>query len=437
MRRSFPLIALALSLFACADSSTSVGEGRTFGVVLVSIDTLRPDHLGCYGYEPPTSPALDAFCRDAVVFQQAIAHAPSTLPSHASILTSMLPHHHGASWAAKTPLPPEVQTVAEVLSEAGYASAAVTGGGQMDRIFGLDQGFDVYKRYRRQRFATAVNAALPWLQDQAGGKFFLFLHSYEVHHPYTPDPELLSGFDEGYEGDLPDEITLDILREINDGTRQTSDQDLAHIVATYDAEIRSMDLGFGRLVEALQQLGIYDQTLIVFTSDHGEEFGEHDSVGWHSHTLYDELLRVPLIIKFPRSTFAGERVTRQVRSINIAPTILGTLGLPAAPGFSGTDLSPLLRGGDLPSLPAISRRDGQRDNDISSIRTEEWKLYDRDELFNLRLDPGETETVTNPGIESELLNLLEETLAARQAFEAEAVLPEAKTFAELKALGYL
>ena len=177
--------------------------------------------------------------------------------------------------------------------------------------------------------------------------------------------------------------------------------------------------------------------LIIFTSDHGEEFGEHGRVGWHSHSLYDELLRVPLIIKFPRSVFGGERVPRQVRSIDIAPTILGILGLPAEPGFVGTDLSPLLSGGDLPRLPAISRRDKEPDDDISSIRTQQWKLYDRENLFNLRLDPGETAAVSNPGIAAELLDLLEEILAAQPALETEAVLPDKKTLDELKALGYL
>lgn len=438
MRRRSTLLALALALLSCADDpSGGAGAGRAFGVVLVSIDTLRPDHLQCYGYEPPTSPALLELCDQAVVFEQAIAHAPSTLHSHASILSSLLPHHHGASWDARTPLPLEVRTIAEALSDGGYATAAFTGGGQMDRSFQLDQGFDHWEQPGRPRFAGTVRAAVPWLEQHAQGRFFLFLHSYEVHHPYEPDPKLLARFDEGYTGDLPDVISVDFLRQVNAGERTIDEADLAHIIATYDAEIRGMDRGVRQLVEELQKLGIYDRTLIVFTSDHGEEFGEHGKVGWHSHTLYDELLRVPLVIKFPRAAYAGTRIARQVRSIDIAPTILATLGLPAEPGFTGVDLSVLLRGGELPPLPAISRQDRKRDEDISSIRTEEWKLYDHEALYNLRLDPGETWTVTNPEVQAELERVFAEAIAARPALEAEPVLPEKKTLDELKALGYL
>ncbi len=172
-------------------------------LVVVSVDTLRADHLGCYGYPRPTSPEIDRFRRDAALFEQAIAQAPSTLPSHASLLTSLVPQRHGASWAARRALPEEVVTLPEVLRRHGYRTAAFTGGGQMHPSNGLAQGFDLYRVTGPLPLAETVAAALPWLDEHREGPFFLFLHTYETHHPYPPDPETLALFDGGYDGPLP------------------------------------------------------------------------------------------------------------------------------------------------------------------------------------------------------------------------------------------
>ncbi|MEZ5332347.1 MAG: sulfatase [Thermoanaerobaculia bacterium] len=434
VRRSAVLLFL---LTGCASQSPAPPpDAGRFNVLLVSIDTLRADHLGCFGYDKPTSPGLDALCAESVAFTQTISQAPSTLHSHASILTSEIPHHHRASWAARTPLADEAVTLAEVLSDAGFATAAYTGGGQMDRLFGLAQGFDVYQEPGGQRFRDTVRAALPWLDEHAEDRFFLFLHSYETHHPYEPEERYLEAVGDDYDGPLPDQISVDFLRRVNAGEVPIDDADLRHIVATYDAEIRSMDDALTSLIDHLRELGVLDRTLVVFTSDHGEEFDEHGTVGWHSHTLFDELLHVPLVMRFPRGRFAGTRIDRQVRSIDIAPTVLAAVGLPAPPTFEGTDLGALLRGDEVPELVAISRQDRPPSKDIEAVRTEEWKLNEG-KLFHLSEDPGELWDITDFAIEQRLQAALDAAVASGTPLEADAVVPTGKTLDELKDLGYL
>lgn len=425
-------------LSACTSKDT---EPRP-NVILISIDTLRPDHLGCYGYERDTSPALDALCEEAVVFEEAIAQAPSTLHSHASMFTSLLPHHHQATWAGKTRIPEAAVTLAEVLQRAGYRTAAFTGGGQMDRVFGLDQGFELYEQPAAKHFEDTVWKGVEWLESDDPRPFFLFLHSYEVHHPYTPRAEYRSYFEDSYSGKLPSEISLEMLNQINRGEVPfDEDEDLRHIIAAYDAEIRSADVGLANLVWYLREHDLYDETLIVFTSDHGEEFGEHGKVGVHSHTLFDELLRVPLVIKFPESAFSGSSVSQQVRSIDIPPTVAAAVGVPIPDQFSGVDLRELMSSKQVEELVAVSRLDYPPEHPgTTSARTKRWKLI-QGELHDLLNDPGE-EWYASPSAEDvvEAENLetaLQEALTAREPFPPEVVAPSDSTLDELRALGYI
>lgn len=407
-------------------------------LILISIDTLRADHLGCYGYDRPTSPALDRLCEDSVVFSEAIAQAPSTLHSHASMLTSLIPHHHGASWGGRTKLAEECLTLAEVVQEAGMATGAFTGGGQMDRLFGLDQGFDFYEQPGARHFYGTVKLAEEWLKQRPDRPFFLFLHTYETHHPYEPQARFLELFEESYDGELPDEITVEMLRRINRKERTLQDGDLEHIVNTYDAEIRSVDEALEHLIAFLRENSLYDNTVIVFTSDHGEEFDEHGRVGWHSHSLYDELLKVPLIVKFPEQEHAGARVPAQVSSIDVAPTVLAALGLQTPEEFEGHDLTPLTSGVESESRAVISRIDRQLGKDIDSIRQPGWKLY-RGQLFDLEVDPEELwDTALNKAkLVEELRAELEAVKNSRNPCQGDQVAPTGTTLDELKALGYL
>ena len=311
----------ALSTLQACDSPTTVSVPNIpdYNVVLISIDTLRADHLGAYGYDKDTSPNIDALAEDSVLFKQSIAHGPSTLISHASIFTSQIPAHHGASVTANTPVAKGLPVMAELLQEAGLSTASFNDGGQLSAVYGLGRGFDLYDSDTMgiRRFSDRITPAIEWIDTEAEKNFFLFLHSYETHTPFVPREEYLKMFDGEYAGSLPEILEDKLLRKISRGEVQTNERDFEYIVNSYNAEIRSADDAVGQFVEYLKATGLYDNTLIVLTSDHGEEFGERGSVGRHGHTLHDELLHVPLIIKLPGSRLAGSQVDEQVRGIDI------------------------------------------------------------------------------------------------------------------------
>jgi arylsulfatase A-like enzyme len=421
------VLAFTLQLAGCGDAPDAAS------VVLVSIDTLRPDHLGCYGYHRDTSPAIDELRRDAVLFSEAFAPAPSTLPSHASLFSSLLPQHHGASMTRSVPLPETVLTLAEVLQAAGYRTAAFTGAGQLHSAFGFGQGFEVYHQPVAD-LAGAVDEATRWLDGLSGEPFFVFLHTYEVHHPYDPELALLEQFAPDYDGELPAEISVELLRRINDGELELSEQDLDLVVSAYDAEIREMDRSLGRLLEQLRARGLYEESMIVLTSDHGEEFGEHGWVGWHSHTLYDELLRVPLIVKLPGGRSAGTTIEAPARLIDVAPTITEVAGAPIPPDFDGVDLL-----GERPpsEVPIVAMID-HGSNDFEALRLRHWKWF-AGRLFDLRTDPRELTdlAMAKPEVAAQLEARLRKLVGERQVPVAEAIEPDEETLEQLRALGYL
>lgn len=436
------ITAVALALLAVAGTGgcrRARHEARPVPVILISIDTLREDHVGCFGYPRPTTPNLDAtLCKDGVVFEQAIAQAPSTLPSHASMLTGLLPAHHGASFGNKHAMPPEVTTLAERLSAAGYRTASFNNGGQVSAAWGLAQGFDVYRSLSEDRLDVVTGDALEWLDgvlaEGERKRIFLFLHTYEVHHPYTPSQQDLAIFErKRYHGYLGRGVGYSELQRINNGGAPLSPRDLEFIVDAYDAEIRSMDRALGGLVEALKQRGLYRDALILFTSDHGEEFHEHGWVGWHSHTLYDELLRVPLVVKLPDDRAAARRIGYQVRLTDLVPTVLDVLGMPVPQHLDGTSLLPLVDGPPDGRRLAVSQRDG---GGSSSIRSSDWKLWDQ-RLFNLDSDPGEMLDVSaqHPDVADALRGRLDQALeGAAEGADVELSKEEVE---RLKSLGYL
>lgn len=445
--RPLPVLSLLLLCLAITASLFARSSRRAPprpNVILISIDTLRPDHLEPYGYPRPTSPFLQRFRRDAVLFREVIAQASSTLPSHASIFTSMIPQHHSASHNQNRPLADEAVTLAEVLHQNGYRTLAVVGGGQLAPVYGLTQGFETYEAGdgsgALEVFGGIVWHGLRLLEERDDRPFFLFLHTYQVHHPYTPEPWRLARLKSGYSGPLPGHIAVELLLDINQGRREIDSRDLQHIIDTYDAEVSSMDQAFGFLVDALEARDLYRDTLIVFTSDHGEEFGEHGWVGWHSHTLYDELLRVPLIIKLPGLRHAGTEVRAAVRSLDIAPTILALAGLKPPASFEGQDLLPFVEQGHRRGLGAIAWRETTTDETMkfSAIRAGDWKLHGG-RLYNLRLDPAEQRDLTAE--QPEVLRTLERQLAGaiarRRPLSSGTAHIDEKTRESLRALGYL
>ncbi len=228
------------------------------------------------------------------------------------------------------------------------------------------------------------------------------------------------------------------LKRINAGELEADDRDLAHIVATYDAEIASVDAAFGELVDFLEREGLYDDAILIVTSDHGEEFGEHGFVGWHAHSLYDELLRVPLLVKLPGSRGSGRSVEAQVRGIDLAPTILEELGLPIPPSFEGSSLVPAIAGAKVPPEPAVSQKDVAISEEEASLRTVEWK-WTQGRLFHLASDALETTDVSgaNSATGEAMARALDELLKARPKPPDHHVEPDEELVKKLRSLGYV
>lgn len=318
-------------------------------IVLVSLDTLRADHLGVYGYARPTSPAIDRLAAESHVFDWAISQAPYTLPSHMSLLTSLYPSVHGVL-GREDALPGERITLAEYLLARGYRTAAITDAGFVRAHFGFGQGFQRFDEWRRS-IADAVPLALSWLHGSAGDPpFFLFLHSYEVHSPYeAPAPFAGTFADPDYDGGFePIPSRLEAVRQaVRDGppgtTHGLTAADVAFLTDRYDEGILHADHWIGRLVEGLAARGLLEETWLILLSDHGEEFTEHGSV--HHEKLYHTVTRVPLVLRPPGGA-DGRRIERVVELIDVTPTLLEIAGVTPRAPLQGRSLLPLLRGDD-------------------------------------------------------------------------------------------
>jgi arylsulfatase A-like enzyme len=423
-------------------------KDRDFNIILISIDTLRADHLGCYNYPRNTSPFLDKFRENSVLFRLCIAQSSSTLTSHASILTSLIPSHHGAYFIREQALPDDRQTMAELLKQKGYRTVSFNDGGQIAPKFGLNQGFDIYESMRddikaeRLNFYRIVGKTVDWLDQNRDEKFFLFLHTYETHHPYTPKKRQLKLFESNYNGNLNWQITVEMIERINKGEIKLTGEDKQHIINTYDAEISSMDESFGLLIRYLKEKNLYDNTLIIFTSDHGEEFGEHGTWAMHSHTLFNDQLHVPLLLKLPGSKYASRKVDHMVRSIDILPTVMDLLGEKMGKDFEGGSLVPLIKGIPPKKLVfAISQRDMKQTYVPAywSVMTQKWKLYNA-KLFDLFNDPGELEDVSksHEDLKTSLQKYALKYLKRKsEKFPVKKVVLDDELREKLKSLGYL
>ena len=312
-------------------------------LIIISLDTLRADRVGALGCKRDTTPALDRFAVRGVVFEHAFSHAPATLSSHSTAFTGLLPDAHGAQIMTHSELPPEAITLTEILKSRGYATAGFTGGAQLSAGFGFHQGFDVYED-KHWGLADNWNMARAWLSENSDKRFFLFLHTYDIHTPYEPPPPYNRMFDPGYNGPLPDKLSLDLLKKISGGDIRASDADLEHINAQYDAGVRYADSVLDEIFDWLDSQGLLSNTVVVIMSDHGEELGERGVVGMHAHSLYNEALHVPLIVRAPG--LAPARVRQRAGLVDLTPTLLELLAVPfEAERFQGASVAGLLRPG--------------------------------------------------------------------------------------------
>ncbi len=462
-----------LALVACVRLGVLVDARRAAhgpNVVLISIDTLRADRLGAYGYERPTSPVTDAELAAAgVVFEGCFSQSPKTTPAHMTMLTSLYPCVHGvALWDGMRPGPvlnPAVHTLAEVLKNAGYATGAFTGRGHVHRSRGFGQGFDVYVHRRRYEHGLAgerdghLDRALEWMETQRHRKFLLFFHTYAVHDPYVPPASTAALFDDSaYARPLRAAVERlrgdrrawdDAHRLFWDSVDTEDAADVAYVERLYDAAIRHVDGDLvGTLLARLDALGLARRTLVILTSDHGEAFGEH---GRFLHgDLFTETLRVPLILRFPDRLPRGARVTAPVRLLDLMPTILDLVGVPAPAGVQGLSLLPLVsagRGAPAGGAAVLSEFSGP-ERVYESVRTERFTyVVDRqqEQLFDRRTDPGEQQNVARDRAveQASLRRTLEHwrtecsQLGARLGPVGDGVPPPAGTVEQLRALGYV
>jgi len=312
-------------------------------VLVIAIDTLRADRLGCYGYARPTSPNIDALATKAVVFEHAISQAPWTLPAFASIVTGVLPSTHGAGrgkgWKAAH-LRPGRPTLATVLRGEGYRTASFVSNGWVSSEAGMAEGIDEHDRVVWIGSQGATTSALRWLRENAGLQFYMFLHLIDPHGPYEPAAKHLAAL-----GLQPSSEDQERVNAIAGGKHSLADLlpgDPALLSDLYDGEVRQTDERVGEVVAALRALGLLEHTIVIIVSDHGEELLEHGRLG-HGNTLYDEMLHVPLIIRAPGAGWVG-RVREQVRTMDVFPTVLDLLKLPLPAGLDSRSLIPLMKG---------------------------------------------------------------------------------------------
>ncbi|HSL18184.1 MAG TPA: sulfatase-like hydrolase/transferase [Methylomirabilota bacterium] len=361
-------------------------------VVLISVDTLRSDRLPAYGYDGVETPAIDALRSDGVLFHRAYTHVPLTLPAHASLLTGLLPPEHGVRDNLGYAVDPATPMLQQRLGEVGYATGAGVSAFVLRRETGIAAGFDVYDddvgaapertgagvQAVQRPGAETLEAVRPWLRDAAGGPFFLLFHIFEPHTPYAPPPP----FDERY----PDR--------------------------PYDGEVAAADAVVGDLLDELRRLGAYDRSLVVFLSDHGEGLGDHGE-SEHGVFLYRSTLQVPLIVKLPGSTRAGEAVDHPVQLVDVVPTVLDALGLPHE-GLPGTPLLAQARP-DPVEHPIYAETFYPRLHygwsDLAAVIAGRHQLIEapRPELYDLVADPGQTDNLigAEPGLEQSLRSALD------------------------------
>ena len=393
-------------------------------VLLISIDTLRPDHLTCYGYGRDTTPFLDSLAKRGVVFENAFAQASWTLPSHMSLMTSTYPHTHRVEDEDRT-LPAGIPTLAEALDGAGYRTIGFVTWIYLSARFGFGRGFD---RYEEILPSGALDDALehaanaddvvtkvigswdPTVEKET--PFFLFLHFFDPHLNYSPPIEYARAFgDSLVDGRLGRyDYLKTYIKGLHPEPPPVPEAVLRGALSLYDAEIRFVDDQLRRLFVHLDSEGLLENTIIIVTSDHGEEFGEHGSLEGHQWTLYDEVLRVPLIVVFPESTpfptGGSGRWTQLVQSLDIAPTILDVVGIERPASFEGRSFRALFQNPERWEEASLAQI--RRFNQKWSLRTPTHKLiFTQDtrtnrfgvpikpgyELFDLVADPGETRDI--------------------------------------------
>jgi len=332
-----PFATCAAILIGCSEAPSEAPRPIR-KIVLISLDTLRADHLGVYGYPRDTSPRLDEFAQQGFVFDRMLAPAPNTPPSQMAMMTSLYPGRHGFTGQGDK-LAPGIETLAGRLRAAGLRTAGFVDGGYLNAAFGFDRGFDSYDD-QGGGLAGILPRAMRWLDAHDDEPFFLFLHTYDIHAPYLSPPPYAGMFHQRpYRGDLVP--TVERLDALFLEQAALDPEDVQHLIDSYDEGIRYTDAQLGRFLDDLERRGRYDDTLILVTSDHGEEFGEHGSV-IHWQLYFQPNLRIPLIVRPPGSVEGPLRIADPAELIDILPTLLALAETDPLAAAQGRSLLPAM-----------------------------------------------------------------------------------------------
>src|SRR3989338_931852 len=375
-----------------------------YNLVLIGIDTLRADHLSCYGYHRNTSPNIDKLAQESMLFKNCFSQSQRTAPAFMSIMSSLYPTFHGVmanisqkgrAWQIQR----KAKTLAEIMKDAGYATAAFTEDAMLFPEIGFSKGFDIYSTTPHPLSRPENHPLVKWILSKQSDRFFVFFHTYAPHSPYLPPEPYIDMYDKNYNGAIP--RSFEELSKLNTTfynlmkKLKSDEKEVERLKALYDSSINYVDSFIGFLITFLKAKKLIEKTVVVFTSDHGEEFMEHG--GLYHKKFYDEILRVPLMIRLPKSEKSG--VTEQiVRSIDIAPTVLDFLQIKIPDMFQGESLLEACEktlGLIAPAEYAYS----------SALRTSHYKYIfhaagksknaPETELYNVALDPEEKENMSD------------------------------------------
>jgi len=403
-------LALALAAALCACSHAHKGPN----VLLISIDSLRADHLSSYGYARKTTPSIDRIASEGMLFEQHMSSSSWTLPGHASLFTSLPDSIHGA-FETNRRIPEALHTLAERFHDAGYKTQGFFAGPYLHPSFGFGQGFDSYidcasyadeidnrpledwlgkKEVERKSHEDITNPRVyaawqKWLAGRGEGAFFTFVHLWDVHFDYLPP----APFDKQFDADYSGQVTGENFFTDPNINAALPERDKQHIIALYDGEIAWTDSFIQKIRDDLERAGLLENTIIAITADHGEELFDHGGKG-HRMTLYDEVIHIPLVLRYPAQLPKGVRIPAQTSSVDVGPTLLELAGLPAATDVLGTSLVHFARDpASAHPRRAVSELTSVGRN-MRAVRSLDYKLIDdvaRDAhyFFDLQQDPAE------------------------------------------------
>ena len=459
--------AIVVSAFLLFDNTpvrrSLAGDHRP-NILFVSMDTVRADHLSCYGYARQTSPNLDRLAQDGVRFERAISTSSYTLPSHVSMFTGQEMGVHTVV-TIHSRISERATTITEVLQQAGYTTIGFGSAPYLKKQFGFAQGFDIYddrlanvgtrESHEAVTSEKVIDRALDQIRDHRNERWFTFIHMWDPHYDYLPPPP----FDKMFAGDYRGSFSMHDFERNRGFAVGMNPADLAYTVSQYDGEIAWTDNQLGRLFAELKKMGLYDQTAIVITADHGDEFLEHGHKG-HGHTLYDEMVRVPLIVKLPGAP-AAKVIPCAVSLLDLFPTLAEMAGIKRS-GYEGNGRSlldlilarrPCDSQRELTSETNLARtregRGGTRGYEMMLERGGVKYFYllsppQRQMLFDINRDPAERQNL----VESDAARAAElrerliarhrrDRLLGREMSIVDRNNPDRQTVDQLRTLGYV